>query len=185
MAGHPTADELMKRLLATREAGDATPASPEQLRLLRELTRDAPTFAPALLELARLLQLAEEPGVDPEVTFTEVQRLLEQSVSVSRRNPAALVELGYFLDVIRGREDDAMTLWEEGSSHALKTLEQAWAGMLRGLGDTRTKESLEKGLRLAERAEKVFPDSPRLLDEVELVREYARQDGLMKPASEP
>ncbi|WP_338863063.1 hypothetical protein [Myxococcus stipitatus] len=185
MSGHPTAAELMKRLLAAREAGDANHASAEQLRLLRELTRDAPTFTPALLELARLLQLTDEPGVDAEVTFTEVQRLLEQAVSVSRRSASSLVELGYFLDVVRGREDDAATLWEESAGKSLKTLEQAWAGLLRGWSDARTKESLEKALRLAERAEKVFPDSLRLLDEVELVREYARQDGLLKPTSEP
>lgn len=185
MTGHPIPEVLMKRLLAAREAGDANHASPEQLGLLRALTNDAPAFTPALMELARLLQLAEEPGVDSEVTFAEVQRLLEQAVSVSRRSAATLVELGYFLDVIRGREDDARTLWEEGSGKALKTLSQAWAGLLRSWSDERTKESLEKALHLAERAERVFPDSLRLLDEVALVREYARQDGLLKPTSEP
>jgi hypothetical protein len=179
---HLSPEDLLKRFLATREAsGEARQASPEQLRLLRELVRDCPAFTPGLLELARLLQLTEEPGVDAEVAFAEVQRLLEQAVLVSRREGRALVELGYFLDVFRNREDDAMTLWEEGAAQALRTLEDAWAGMLRTWAGERTPASLEKALRLAAVAEKVFPESLRVQDEVDTVRTYARLDGLLKP----
>jgi hypothetical protein len=174
----------MARLLAAREAGSASRASPEQLQLLRELVRDCPAVTPGLLELARLLLLTEEPGVDSQVAFAEARRLLEQAVLVSRRSAPALVELGYFLDVIGGQQDEALSLWEEGATQSLKTLEHAWAGMLRTWGDQRTKESLEKALRLAEVAEKVLPDSCRIQDEVEMVRGYARQDGLLKPDSE-
>ncbi|MCP3104762.1 hypothetical protein LZ198_38445 [Myxococcus sp. K15C18031901] len=176
-------EDVLKRFLAAREAGDSQHASPTQLRLLRELIHDSPAFTPAMLELARLLQLADEPGVEAEASFTEVQRLLEQAVRLSRRGAPALVELGYFLDVIRGREDDALALWDEAAQQSLKTLEQAWAGMLRAWADERTKESLEKALRLAERARKVFPDSLRILDEVEQVHAHARQDGLLEPAT--
>jgi hypothetical protein len=179
MAAHPSPEELMARFLAAREAGGANRASPEQLQLLRELVRDCPAFTPGLLELARLLRLTEEPGVDSQAAFAEVQHLLEQAVLVSRRGAPALVELGYFLDVTRDQQDRALALWEEGATQALKTLEHAWAGMLRTWGDQRTKESLEKALRLADFAEKVLPDSFLLQDEVELVRGYARQDGLL------
>ncbi|MFP2933054.1 hypothetical protein ACLESO_49480 [Pyxidicoccus sp. 3LG] len=181
---HLSPEELLKRFLATREAaGDARHTTPEQFQLLRELVRDCPAFTPGLLELARLLQLTEEPGVDAEVAFAEVQRMLEQAVLVSRREARALVELGYFMDVFRNREADALALWEEGAAHSLKTLEDAWAGLLRTWGDQRTPDSLGKALRLAETAEKVFPESFRIRDEVDMVRTYARQDGLLKPDS--
>jgi hypothetical protein len=178
---HASPEDLMKRFLAIQEAGDIRRPSPEQLRLLRELIRDCPAFTPALLQLSRLLQLAEEPGVDAEAAFAEAQRLLEQAVLLSRREAPTLIELGYFLDVIRNREAEALALWEEGASQSLKTLEDAWVGMLRTWAGQRTRESLEKGLRLASVAERVFPESLRLLAEVDTVRAYARQDGVSGP----
>jgi hypothetical protein len=174
---HRSPEDLLKRFQAIVEAGDVKHTTPEQLRLLRELLQDCPSFTPGLLDLARRLQLAEEPGVDTEVAFFEVQRLLEQAVLVSRRGAPALVELGYFLDVFRDRQAEAMALWEEGAATALKTLEDAWAGMLRTWAGERTKESLEKALRLAERAERLFPDSLRIQEEVDRVRTRARHDG--------
>ncbi|NMO18360.1 hypothetical protein HPC49_34840 [Pyxidicoccus fallax] len=181
---HLTPEELLKRFQSIREAGDARHTTLEQLRLLRELLQDCPAFAPGLLELARRLQLAEEPGLDAEEAFTEVQRLLEQAVLVSRRSAPALVELGYFLDVFRNREAEALALWEEGAATALKTLEDAWAGMLRTWAGERTRESLAKALRLADRAEQLLPGSVRLQEEVERVRGYAREDGISKSSGE-
>ena len=64
---------------------------------------------------------------------------------------------------------------------ALKTLEDAWGGMLRTWAAERTKESLEKALPLAARAEQLFPDSLHIQEEVERVRAYAREDGILKP----
>jgi hypothetical protein len=44
----------------------------------------------------------------------------------------------------------------------------------------RTKESLEKALRLGEVAEKLFPDSGRIQGVVHDARNTARRDGLLK-----
>lgn len=181
---HLSPDELLKRFRAIREAGDIKHTTSEQLRLLRELLQECPAFTPGLLELARRLQLTEELDVDADAAFAEVQRLLEQAVLVSHRDARALVELGYFLDVFLNREAEAMTLWEEGETQALKTLEDAWAGMLRTWSGERTKESLERALRLSARAEHLFPDSVRIQQEVDRVRTYARADGLLKPLVE-
>ena len=176
---HLSPEDLLKRFHSIREAGDARHTTSEQLRLLRELLQDCPAFTPGLLDLARRLQLTEEPDMDAEAAFAEVQQLLEQAVLVSHRGAPALVELGYFLDVFRNQEAEAMALWEEGAATALKTLEDAWAGLLRTWAGERTKNSLEKALRLTEKAERLFPDSLRIQDEVERVRTYAREDGVL------
>ncbi|NMO15011.1 hypothetical protein HPC49_37205 [Pyxidicoccus fallax] len=177
MAPHPSPEELMARLQAARETGDARQPSPARLQSLRELVRDCPALTPALLDLARLLPRADEPGVETEQSLGEAGKLLEQAVLVSRRSAPAVVELGYFLDVYRD-SPEAEALFEEGARTALKTLEAAWTGLLRFWAYTRTKESLEKALRLARLAEQVFPESLNLLGEVETVRTYARQDGV-------
>ena len=167
----------MARLQAAREAGDVRQPTQEQLRLLRELVGDCPALTPALLDLARLLPRANEPGAGTEQALTEMDGLLEQAVLVSRRSAPAVVELGYFLDVYFD-SPRAEALFEEGANTALKTLEAAWTGLLRFWGYQRTEESLRKALRLARLAEQVFPESLNLLGEVEMVRTHARQDGV-------
>jgi hypothetical protein len=175
---HPGVEELVERLRAARKAG--APGAPERLRLQRELAADCPTFIPNLLDLARQLQVADEGDRDAEEAFAEVQRLLEQAVVGSERSGPALVELGYFLDTIRDASEKATPLYEEGAARALETLEDAWAGLLRAWVHERTKESLEKALRLGEVAEQLFPDSGRIQGVVQEVRNTARRDGLLK-----
>jgi tetratricopeptide (TPR) repeat protein len=153
----------------------------EQVRRYRELLAECPTFTPALLELGRLLQLTDEPGVDAEEAFVEIQKLLEQAVQVSAREASAVVELGYFLDTLRDAPAEATKLYEEGAAKALETLEDAWAGLLRAWVHERTKESLEEALRVGELAEKLFPDSGRIQDEVHRARQLAIHEGLLKP----
>jgi len=176
---HPSVEELLARLQEAREAGK--PGDPERLRLHRELAEHNPAFIPNLLELGRQLQLADEPGRDAEAAFAEVQRLLEQSVVASERSGPAVVELGYFLDTVRNDSVAATKLYEEGAAKALETLEDAWAGLLRSWVHERTKESLEKALRLSELAEKLFPDSGRIQGVVQDARRLATLDGHLKP----
>lgn len=178
MALHPGVEELVERLRAARKAG--AQGAPERLRLQRELAADCPTFIPNLLDLARQLQVADKPEQEAEETFAEVQRLLEQAVVGSERSGPAVVELGYFLDTLRNDSEKATPLYEEGAARALETLEDAWAGLLRAWVHERTKESLEKALRLGEQAEKLFPDSGRIQGVVQDARNTALQDGLLK-----
>ncbi|HYO58223.1 hypothetical protein [Archangium sp.] len=178
---HPTVEELLQKLQAARQGGGAEPFRLEQVRRYRELLAECPTFTPALLELGRLLQLTDEPGVDAEEAFVEIQKLLEKAVQVSAREASTVVELGYFLDTIHNASEKATKLYEEGAAKALETLEDAWAGLLRSWVHERTKESLEKALRLGELAEKLFPDSGRIQGVVHDVRSTAVHDGLLKP----
>jgi hypothetical protein len=178
---HPTVEELLQKLRAARQGGGAEPFRLEQVRRYRELLEECPTFTPALLELGRLLQLTDEPGVDAEDAFVEIQKLLEQAVQVSGREASTVVELGYFLDTIRDAPEKALTLYEEGAAKALETLEDAWAAMLLAWVHERTKESLEKALRVGELAEKLFPNSGRIQGELYRARQMAIDDGLLKP----
>jgi hypothetical protein len=178
---HPTVEELLQKLREARQGGGAEPFRLEQVRRYRELLAECPTFTPALLELGRLLQLTDEPGVEAEAAFVEIQRMLEQAVQVSGREAATVVELGYFLDTLRNAPEKATLLYEEGAAKALETLEDAWAGLLRAWVHERTKESLEKALQLGELAEKLFPNSGRIQGEVYSVRNTAIHDGLLKP----
>ena len=175
---HPGVKEAVERFRAARKAG--AQGTPERLRLQRELAADCPTFTPNLLDLARQLQLADEPNRQAEETFAEVQRLLEQAVVGSERGGPAVVELGHFLDTLQNAPEKATPLYEEGAARALETLEDAWAGLLRAWVHERTKESLEKALRLGELAEKLFPDSGRIQGVVQDAHNTARRDGLLK-----
>jgi hypothetical protein len=182
---HLSPEELLTRFRAAREAGEGRMGHPEQVRLLRSLTADCPTFTPGLLYLAWVLQLSDEaPPEDATEHFADIQRLLEQAVQSSNRSAPALVELGSFLDTIHN-SPEAEKLYEEGATRSLETLEDAWAGLLRFWKHERTKESLAKALPLAEVAEKVFPASSRIREQVEDVRRYAVEEGLLKRPREP
>jgi hypothetical protein len=178
---HPPVGKLLEKLHAARQGGGAESARLGQVKLYRELLAQCSTFTPALLELGRLLQLTDEPGVEAEAAFAEIQRLLEQAVQVSGREAPALVELGYFLDTIHNDTEQAAKLYEEGAAKALSTLEDAWAGLLRAWLHERTRESLGKALRLGQLAEQLFPESGRIQGVVHQTRQVAIHDGLLKP----
>jgi hypothetical protein len=176
---HPPLDEMLARMEAARRAGAAHEASPEQLRMLRELARDCPAFTPNLLELARLLRLTDEPGVDTEPALAEIQRLLEQATQASARSAPALLELAHFLDVFRDAPEEAERLFEESAASALRALEDSWAGLLGFWVMERRRDTLEKALRLGELAERLFPQSPRILNALDEAREKAARAGLL------
>ncbi|HYO68130.1 MAG TPA: hypothetical protein VEU33_18835, partial [Archangium sp.] len=113
---HSSLDEMIARMRAAREAGSANEASPEQLQRLRELARDCPAFTPNLLELARLLRLTDEPGVEREQALAEIQGVLEQAVQASGRSAPALLELAHFVDVFRESPWLAEALFEESAA---------------------------------------------------------------------
>jgi len=175
---HPSIEELLARFQAARRLGAANKSDEEQLRIHRELVETCPAFTPNLLRLGRLLQLIDEPEVDAEKGFSEIQHLLTQAVRVSDRSAPSLVELGYFLDDIRSQADEAFKLYEEGARSALATLEDAWSGMLRYWTLQRTDDSLRQALQLAALAEKLFPPSSRITRYIEEAREVATLQGL-------
>jgi tetratricopeptide (TPR) repeat protein len=174
-------ETLLARLKAARDAEDGQRGNAEQLRLHRELVKDSPAFIPNLLALARLVLTTEEPGVDAEASLAEIQRLLEMAVQASERSAPTLLELAYFLDDIRGREDEALCLMEEGAARSLQELEDAWAGLLLRYS---LRGQLPKALELAARAEQVFPTSERIQDAVRSVRESALRAGLIDPTQD-
>ncbi len=177
---HPSLEEMMARMrAAARAAGSTTEASPEQLQQLRTLARDCPAFTPNLLELARLLRLTDEPEVGTEESFAEIQWLLEQAVLASGRSAPALLELAHFTDVFLDSPDQAEKFFEESVSSALHALENSWAGLIDFWVMERKKDTLEKALQLGELAERVFPESPRILNVVEDAREKAARAGLL------
>ncbi|MGZ3461084.1 MAG: hypothetical protein ACXU86_21565 [Archangium sp.] len=176
---HPSLEEMMARMRAARAAGSANEASPEQLHQLRELVRECPAFTPNLLELARLLRLTDEPGVGSEEALAEIQRLLEQATLASARSAPALLELAHFMYVFRNAPELAETLFEESAASALRALENSWAGLIDFWVTERRKDTLEKALKLGELAERVFPESPRILNAVEDAREKAARAGLL------
>lgn len=181
---HLSPEELLTRFRAAREAGAGRMGHPEQLKLLRALTADCPTFTPGLLFLAWALQLSDEASQqDATEDFANIQRLLEQAVQSSNRSAPAVVELGSFLDTFHS-SPEAERLYEEGAARSLETLEDAWAGLLRFWKHQRTKESLAKALPLADVAEKVFPASYRIRELVEDVRRYAVEEGLLRRPQE-
>lgn len=182
---HPDLEELIVKFQAARQASGVASPSAEQIRLHRELAEACPAFTQNLLFLSWLLlrQLwsSEDDGKDSERAFAEVQNLLEQAVLGSYRSAPALVELGFFLDTYRDSPHEAARLYEEASAKALESLKDSWWGLLRYWNAGRTKETLEKALRLGAMAEKMFPEAPEIIEEMTTTRLYATQEGLLEP----
>ncbi len=171
-------EALLARLKAAREAGGGKPGALERLRLHRELAAEAPAFVPNLLELGRGLQLAEEEA--GEDTFTEAEAVLRQAVAVSERSAPALVELAYFLNVIRDAPQEMEPLLEEAIGKALRLLEDAWAGLINVLVE---QEKYQRALEVSEQARRVFPGAVAIVTAADSARTHAVREGLLP--SEP
>ncbi len=179
---HPSLEELVQKFEAARKSGEHERGNPEQFRLHRELAVECPGFTHNLLYLARLQLLFDQPGRTAEEVIPEIQSLLESAVLGSYRSAPALLALGNFLDTFQDGTAEAMRLYEEGEQKALATLEDAWFLKLRYWNLERTKESLEKALRLCVLAEQLFPEPNFLLeDEIQTTKRYAAQEGLFTP----
>lgn len=181
---HPGLEELIARFREARRDAEADMGNPQQLKLHRELVEACPAFTQNILFLAWRLLMFDDPARELEDRLSEVQRLLEMAVIGSYRSAPAVVELGYFLDTYRNAPHEAARLYEEASAKALETVRDSWRGLIRYWNDERTKESLEKALRLGELAEKLFPDYTPLMLEVLTTRQYASLDGLL-PSGTP
>jgi hypothetical protein len=182
---HAGLEELVARFQAARQSGDIARPTEEQVRLHCELVDACPAFTQNVLFLAWLLQrrlwTTEDDGREAERAFTDIQRLLEQAVLGSYRSAPALVELGFFLDTYRDSAHEAAKLYEEAATKSLGTLKDAWWGLIRYWNAERTKETLEKALQLGALAEKLFPDSHQISEELMTTRRYAAQEGLIAP----
>jgi tetratricopeptide (TPR) repeat protein len=148
-------EELLARLQTAREAGGGKPGSLERLRLHRELAA----------------------GDD---TFTEAEAVLRQAVAVSDRSAPTLVELAYFLNVIRDAPQQMEPLLEEALGKSLHVLEDAWAGLINVLVE---QEKYQRALEVSEKARRVFPDSLRIAMAVESAHTHAVHEGLLPPES--
>jgi tetratricopeptide (TPR) repeat protein len=175
---HPTPAELLASFRAARAVGEQHRADPHQLTLLRDMVAICPAFIPNLLETARLLRLTDQPDKDVEEVLDEVQQLLEHAVQASNRSPDTLIELAYFLDTHRKSPDAARKLLEEGAAKALSALEDAWTGLIRLL---EMEQQLPQALELSARAEKLFPESERIMGAVYDARQSAVTAGLLPP----
>ncbi len=167
-------EDLLARLQAAREAGGDKPGSLERLRLHRELAAAAPSFVPNLLELGRGLLLAEEAAGDD--TFTEAEAVLRQAVAVSNRSAPTLVELAYFLNVIRDAPQQMEPLLEEAIDKSLHVLEDAWTGLINVLVE---QEKYQRALEVSEQALRLFPNSTRIAMAVEAAHAQAIHEGLL------
>ncbi|HEX8821050.1 MAG TPA: hypothetical protein VF794_14070 [Archangium sp.] len=176
---HLELEELVAKFREARREAEANMGNPEQLKLHRELAEACPAFTQNLLFLAWRLLRSEEPGRQLEDRLAEIQRLLELAVLGSYRSAPAVVELGYFLDTYRNAPHEAARLYEEAGAKALETVRDSWRGLIRYWNDERTKETLEKALKLGELAERLFPAYTPLMLEVLTTREYAKLDGLL------
>ncbi|WNG62236.1 hypothetical protein F0U59_51710 [Archangium gephyra] len=176
---HPGLEDLVERFREARREAEADPGNPGQLELHRRLAEDCPAFTQNLLFLAWRLLRFEGPERPLEDQLIEVQRLLEMAVLGSYRSAPAVVELGFFLDTYRDAPHEAARLYEEAGARALETVRESWRGLIRYWNDERTKETLEKALKLGELAEKLFPDHTPLMLEVLTTRRYAALDGLL------
>lgn len=175
---HLNPEELIAKFRTARAASEGSRSVPHSLKLHRELVEACPAFTPNLLELARILRLTDEPGIEAEEMLAEVQRLLEQAVQSSNRSADSLIELAYFLNTHRNSPDEARRLLEEGAAKALSSLEDAWAGLISQL---EMQEQLPQALELSARAEKIFPDSERIMGAVYDARQAAVIAGLLPP----
>lgn len=169
-------EELLARLRSAREAAGGKPGALERLRLHRELAAEAPAFVPNLLELGRCLQLAEPAA--GEDTFTEAEAVLRQAVELSERSAPALLELGYFLNLVRDRPQEMEPLLEEAAGKSLRLLEDAWSGLIDALVE---QGKLQRALALSGEALRVFPESARITLSSQSARARAIQEGLLPP----
>jgi len=141
---HPRLEDLVQKFEAARKAGERERGNQEQLRLHRELADECPAFSHNLLYLAQLQQVVDQPGRSAEEVLPEIQRLMESAVLGSYRSAPALLALGNFHD----GTPKATQIYEEGEQKASATREDAWFFKIRYWNLERTKESLEKALRL-------------------------------------
>ncbi|WP_309897632.1 hypothetical protein [Archangium sp.] len=147
----------MQQLLS--EARSLELGSPRQLQLLESLRTHCPAFVPALLISSRAELWDEEDAGPPAAFFDQIEKMLRDAVEVSGREPAALIGLARFLNVVRDSPQAAEALYREASTKALELLEESWAGLIETLGE---QEKMEEAARTAKSARGLFPQSRQI-----------------------
>ena len=159
--------EEMLRVFA--EARQRPKGSLERVRMLMKLVDDCPSFAPALVDLGRQIQLLEGPErtVRGWPSLDDAGGHLATAVAVSSRAVEPLVEWAYFVDVVQDNAQDAEPLFEEAVNRARDELEQAWTGLIKVYLE---RDKIAEAEKAADRAAMVFPESDNLRDLVEQTR---------------
>ncbi|HYO54660.1 hypothetical protein [Archangium sp.] len=153
---HPSPRELQQIL---SEARNLELGSPQQLQLLESIRTHCPAFVPALLISSRAELWGKEDAGPPAAFFDKIERMLNDAVDASGREPAALIGLARFMSVVRDSPQAAEALYREASTRALGMLEEAWAGLIEALGE---QEKMDEAARIAQAAREVFPESKQL-----------------------
>ncbi|HYO57685.1 hypothetical protein [Archangium sp.] len=166
MTMHMTPRELQRQLEAARSA---QAGSAQRIQAHRKLAEQCPAFVPNLLSLSRSLLLDRE-DTDAQAHFAEGERVLRDAVEVSSEDASALIELAHFIDTVRDSPGEAEPLFAEAAHRASNLLEEAWAGLIWVLGE---QEKLDAALKLASRAQRVFPDSEIIAEAVHFARQCA------------
>lgn len=161
---HPSPRELQQMF---SEARSLELGSPQQLQLLESLRTHCPAFVPALLISSRAELWGEEDTRPPETFFDEVERMLHDAVEASGREPAALIGLARFMNVVRNSPQAAEALYREASTRALAVLEESWAGLIETLGE---QQKTDEATRTAESARVVFPQSKQISEACEFAQ---------------
>jgi hypothetical protein len=157
---HPSLDDLLQELAATR---DLKRGSVEQIDRLRSLRQVCPAFAPALLALARNILLSnDESALSKGDPFSEVQAAISAAVRASPKADAdALVEKAHFEWVLRDSAGRALEALEEAERRLRELLEDVLATKVRVLLEL---EDHSRAKEVARTALAWFPNSGLVQD---------------------
>lgn len=161
MAGHLDLRQINQLLAETRSAGGELAV---RISSLKRLLAGCPAFAPALLELGRLLQVSDDSTESGTPPLAEAEQLLEQALIASDRSPRMLSELAYFKHAIKDDLTGAISLFGESLNELLRLFEEASLGMASALSES---NEVEQAIEVIRRALAVAPNSPKLLDALE------------------
>jgi len=165
---HPTLNEIRQQFEKARERWAEKDKKSWALEL-RGVLDLCPVYAPAMIMLGRALQVQDDieplaPEADP---FAEIETLLRGAVEASENDVRAVIELAYFLYVLRDSLDDSRALFEKAVERARSHLEEAWLGVIKVATE---QEDFTTALREGQRALGVFPESEKLKEAVEWAR---------------
>jgi len=110
------------------------------LAKVEELQKSWPGNSQLLILWSRLVQLQENPGHD----LNEAKTALQQAIDLDKTSPAAVIELGYFLDAIEDDPQAAIKSYSEGVGLARKLLIEGLIGQAKGFLQLEKKESAQE-----------------------------------------
>jgi predicted Zn-dependent protease len=99
------------------------------LKRLEELRKNWPGSAQLQVLWAKLVQLQDEPTH----TLSDAKRALQQAVELDKQSPAAVIELGYFLDNVEDDPQAATKAFTQGITTARHLLIEGLLGHAKAL----------------------------------------------------